>query len=527
LVLLIISVADTMATVYTAQINGDWNNPATWSPAGIPGAGDDVNTNNRHVILTSDVTIHNISLVGGSIDLSNYRLTVTGKVTNRGVFKGGSNAKMSFTGSEDVGTITFDHSFRTLSVFEFDRIGYLVTLNNDLKVEDSLILKGGKVNLGTHILTLGLSISDPGFLDVSNGGYIEGKFERWISNTTGSYIFPLSVGITSRKVTVDYSSAPVGGRIIVTAFDSDPGKTNTGNIMDGSYVIDRYSKSAWWTITNPGGGLAGYNYSINLEAGLIPGVSNVNLYQLRVIKRPNSSTDWSVEGTHINATGSTFFPIVKRGGLTTFSDFGIGGNSADGNTLGDDPLPVTLKSFTSSVNGRNVRLNWVTEKEYNNKGFEVQRKGNNAQNSGWQNLGFIDSKAGSNSALNYTFEDKNLNSGKFNYRLKQIDYNGNFEYFELTGDVVVGVPGKFNLSQNYPNPFNPVTKINFDLPEDGKVTLKIYDMLGREAAVLVNEARTAGYHTVEFNAGNLSSGMYFYRLVSGNYSAVKKMVVLK
>jgi hypothetical protein len=97
--------------------------------------------------------------------------------------------------------------------------------------------------------------------------------------------------------------------------------------------------------------------------------------------------------------------------------------------------------------------------------------------------------------------------------------------------VDVGLPAKFNLSQNYPNPFNPATKIDFDLPFDSKVNIVLYDMTGREVRTLVNESRTAGYHTVQFNASGLSSGTYFYRIMtksnSGDYVITKKMVLVK
>ena len=125
-------------------------------------------------------------------------------------------------------------------------------------------------------------------------------------------------------------------------------------------------------------------------------------------------------------------------------------------------------------------------------------------------------------------QDRNLQTGKYKYRLKQIDNNGNYEYFALNGEVEIGVPKKFDLSQNYPNPFNPVTKINFDLPENGLVNLRLYDMLGREVANIVNnEYRTAGYYTVNFDASKLSSGIYFYRMNAGSFSGIKKMAVIK
>jgi hypothetical protein len=95
------------------------------------------------------------------------------------------------------------------------------------------------------------------------------------------------------------------------------------------------------------------------------------------------------------------------------------------------------------------------------------------------------------------------------------------------GGLQTGIPKNYKLHQNYPNPFNPVTKIQYDIPKNTFVTLKIYDILGREAAVLVNENKAAGTYTVEFNASGLTSGVYFYRLETTSYSEIKKMILLK
>ena len=115
--------------------------------------------------------------------------------------------------------------------------------------------------------------------------------------------------------------------------------------------------------------------------------------------------------------------------------------------------------------------------------------------------------------------------------MKQIDFNGNFEYHNLNGEVEVGVPTKYDLSQNYPNPFNPVTKINIELPFDSKVNMIIYDITGREIKTLVNEVIQAGYHTITFNASAISSGMYFYRIKADangkEYISTKKMALIK
>jgi hypothetical protein len=209
-----------------------------------------------------------------------------------------------------------------------------------------------------------------------------------------------------------------------------------------------------------------------------------------------------------------------------------GGNygGAVATLLNNSPLPVQLASFTSTINSRNVILNWVTASEQNNSGFEVQRAVFGSEFLVFSKMAFVSGKGTTNTPTSYTFEDKNLQTGKYQYRLKQTDNNGNFAYFALNGIAEVGIPAKFDISQNYPNPFNPVTKINFDLPEDTKVNITVFDLTGREIKTIVNEFRTAGYYTVQFDASGVSSGVYFYRIMTGGsnkFVMTKKLVVVK
>lgn len=189
----------------------------------------------------------------------------------------------------------------------------------------------------------------------------------------------------------------------------------------------------------------------------------------------------------------------------------------------DKPLPVDLSLFTHSVKDNTVTLNWTTYSEINNSGFYIERKSGDS----WINIGFVDGNGNTFNTTNYYFTDKNLNSGMYNYRLKQTDYNGNFEYFDLESIVSIGSPEEFTLLQNYPNPFNPVTTIMYGIPENGNVSMKIFDISGREVKTLVNEPKTAGYYSVKFNASGLSSGVYFYKLEYGNNVVTKKMVLMK
>ncbi|MBK8551555.1 MAG: CHRD domain-containing protein [Ignavibacteria bacterium] len=189
----------------------------------------------------------------------------------------------------------------------------------------------------------------------------------------------------------------------------------------------------------------------------------------------------------------------------------------------EGPLPVELSAFTSNILKDKVTLNWSTSIEINNAGFDIERS---SAESEWIKTGSVAGNGSTISIKNYSFSER-LNSGKYNYRIKQTDFNGNFTYFNLTDEVEVGMPNKYSLSQNYPNPFNPVTKIDFELPDDGKISLVVYDISGRVVSTLINEFKTAGYHTVDFTASNLASGIYFYMIGAGDFQMTRKMMILK
>ena len=192
---------------------------------------------------------------------------------------------------------------------------------------------------------------------------------------------------------------------------------------------------------------------------------------------------------------------------------------------GSPPLPVELSAFSANVlSDKDVMLNWRTETEVDNYGFEIQRQ--TFGNTEWTKIGFVDGNGNSNSPKNYSFIDHNpMNGSKFNYRLKQIDTDGEYEFSNVIEAEIF--PGKFILSQNYPNPFNPNTKIIYQIPEASKVTIKVYNMLGAEVASLVNETKEPGIYEVEFNGKNLPSGTYIYRLIAGDFIQVNKMVLMK
>jgi len=216
--------------------------------------------------------------------------------------------------------------------------------------------------------------------------------------------------------------------------------------------------------------------------------------------------------------------------IKTFSE-GPGGTSIWGNEATayvPKVVPVELTSFTASVSGNDVHLNWSTATEWNNLGFEIHRTTNKDE---WNKIGFVPGHGTTTEQQHYSFIDESVSSGKYQYRLKQIDYDGTFEYSDIV-EVEVSLPTVFSLEQNYPNPFNPTTKIKYQIANAGFVNMRVYDVLGNEVATLVNEEKPAGSYEVEFSVGqnsilSLSSGIYFYQLQAGSFIQTRKMVLMK
>lgn len=192
-------------------------------------------------------------------------------------------------------------------------------------------------------------------------------------------------------------------------------------------------------------------------------------------------------------------------------------------------LPVELASFTAEVNGNRILLKWSTSTETNNKGFEIERQLNDAE---WKTIGFVKGTGTSTETREYFYSDNAyVKAINLKYRLKQIDFNGNYEYsdeinVELKNDF------KFSLAQNYPNPFNPVTKIKYSIGTASQtgnvpVSIKVFDILGNEIATLVNEQKEPGFYEIQWDASELSSGIYFYTLKAGNFTSTKKLILMK
>jgi hypothetical protein len=247
-----------------------------------------------------------------------------------------------------------------------------------------------------------------------------------------------------------------------------------------------------------------------------PSTHRLGRYRMATITDPLAfmNLEWKTTGTGLTTQLFTLDPVSWTSSAMIINAI----------NPGNAPLPVELTSFTAAYKNSAVTLNWQTKTEVNNYGFNLERRINEGE---WDSIIFIEGHGNSNSPKEYSYTDKELFAGgsKFQYRLKQIDNDGSFEYSDVVEVEVI--PNQFELSQNYPNPFNPSTTIRFSLPQAAQIKINLYNMLGEQVANIAEGMYESGFHKVTFNAIGLPSGTYVYRLESSEFVQVKKMVLIK
>ena len=349
--------------------------------------------------------------------------------------------------------------------------------------------------------------------------------------------FPGEVAYGNTKAKLDFNYTSGGGTVTIMHYETQPPGGNSAPFNADPLVTSPVVGPRYWEVTSSISQVGGTNFSANLTfsyAGL-PGISDPG--KLGIGRRSlgaGAGGTWDIfnytevsinQGSQeITLQGPLGSGLYTAGQYTILSD------------LSDNSLPVTLTSFTARVTAANfVELNWTTESEINNLGFYVERRAEGGEFTPLAG-GFVPGQGNSNQSHDYSYEDRTVTPGNWYYRLKQVDFNGDFEYSEEVfakveqGTVISG----FELRQNYPNPFNPRTAIQFAIPAGytGEIRLQVFDASGKPVKTLARGAWSPGTHTVEWNGTNeagqaAASGVYYYVLKTGSLSLSKKMVFLR
>ena len=381
-----------------------------------------------------------------------------------------------------------------------------VALNHDMAITGNLNLISGDLHLNGHFIDLGMT----GTLSETPG--------NTVTDLTGSIgaVRDLNApnGVNLGGLGVMFTSTDNLGITLVDRFHS-PG---TGNGNQG--ILRQYSIS--FLVTKQNGKLIQKEDNVTLATSLrfyydeseLNGIPEVSLTSFRSYSGANN--EWQ----HMGGTVNTVNNYVEIANVIDFGFWTLANINA--------PIPVELNSFTAGVVKDEVILNWTTATETNNSGWNIERKKlNDSEQQNWTKIGFVEGSVNSTSTKDYSYTDKNLASGKYQYRLQQIDLDGTFSYSDIVEVEVSFIPEKFALYQNYPNPFNPSTVIKFDVPYSTFVNLSIYNSIGEKVATLLNEQMEAGVHLTNFDATKMPSGVYIYRLSADDKVLTKKMLLIK
>jgi len=420
-----------------------------------------------------------------------------------------------------------------LVVREFERSGTTWTLNNTISIvaSDLGLSADGQVALVSQVQ------QNP--YDVPTGYVFSKQGEEWILET--ELLFP--------------NETPLNGQLGLSAALSDDGRT----VLLGAPLFlatpkrSTYQSTGGFLWTKNGGdwSFGGHldsppGYHVGEEDGW-----DVALNQDGTRAMVGSPAHYDCPSTlqvfdlvgdrWIQVHGSEFSNNTDYGNAVSLSSDGLWGaagapaigSNCDGRSSGGYPgyvlvygpqdIPVELTGFTAQADGNSVHLAWETSSETNNAGFEVQTLRSDA----WTALGFVEGRGTTTEAQSYTFDEVNLDVGTHTFRLKQIDFDGAFEYSQEV-EAIVEVVGTHQLSSAYPNPFNPQSQFRLAVARDQHVTATLYNALGRRVAVLFNgqiEGQTT--QVVAISGEALPSGTYFVRVLGVTFVDTLQITLAK
>ncbi|QOJ27833.1 MAG: T9SS type A sorting domain-containing protein [Ignavibacteriales bacterium] len=412
-----------------------------------------------------------------------------------------------------------------------------VDTNSVVNIYNNKISKVSSMTNGTGFGNTAISIESFGTYNVYNN-FIYG-FELTAANPV-AYVRGIRNGSANATLNASFNSIYMtdilaGGTVSYSGmYFTDGNNTVKNNIVHNAvvdfaaYCISRVG--ALGTLTSDNNDFY-YADATNGNVGFWNTAATQTLAQWQTASSQDansiSANPLFVSSTDLHLSANTS-PVVGKGTALAGITMDIDGNMRDtipeiGAHEFPGFIPVELVSFKAAASGNSVILSWETKTETNNSYFEVEKR---TENTSFESIARLTGAGTSAQPVQYSYTDINAGTGTVYYRLKQVDFDGSVNYSsEVSADL--SVPTEFSLSQNYPNPFNPSTTIKFGIPADARVLLELYSVTGEKVATLIDGDLSAGYHQYLLNASNLATGVYLYRLSAGEFSSVKKLMLVK
>ncbi len=361
------------------------------------------------------------------------------------------------------------------------------------------------------------TVADPNIVNLFCDDFEAGAGNWTITNDGGTCIWEVLTPPFPNTYTLPPTST--GAVFAADADDCGSGTTLLSTATSTNAIDATQFQSVWLEFDNDWNAIDNADFAY-VDVSIDGGATWLNVLTFDVVDVRNTHEIWDLTSLVALSSFNIRFKTIQPG----FDWWWAVDNIC---IYGSDPIPVELTSFAAVADFGLVELSWITATETNNRGFEVQR----SSGKDFETIAFIEGHGTTTEPQAYSYSDRDVIAGSYSYRLKQIDFDGTFEYSNLI-EVDVPLLKEFALEQNYPNPFNPSTQIAFRLAVDSKVSLKVFDVLGQEVATLVNSNFVAGGHSVDFNASSLNSGVYLYRIEAtgidgSNFVDVKKMILTK
>lgn len=418
----------------------------------------------------------------------------------------------------------YDYSF----VLGYDGDVYFNGEVDELQIRDK-VLTTQEIRSGMHTTLSGFPGNVLGYWQFNDGTgttasqainsqkfYLQNV--SWVTSSVpvGTGSTTATTGITTGEETVgnaklnmsDGFDNPVD--VVVSEVTAEPNSWPAGyssSVGNKYFVIELFGDPGTFSV----------DLTLNFGAGVLDELVNANPHSMKLYKRSSTSSGgWTDLGGASSADYET--GLVTWTGITSFSQFLP--------VLDVSSLPVELSAFAISHTNGKINLNWSTTTETNNAGWEIEQRVTTGQQKGsFKSIGFVAGKGTTTEAQSYSYAVSSVKANLVEFRLKQIDTDGKTSYSRILSLDMK--PEVFELSQNYPNPFNPTTTIQYSVATETKVFLTIYNALGQKIKTLVQESQPAGFYSVQLNASDLSSGVYFYVLEAGSFKSVKKLTLLK